>query len=376
MDFEITNLTLRHLVLELKTIIEGSHLNKVQELDNGWLKIRIHTKSGGKNLIVTPNSFFLSNYKMDARQMSSGFGAFLKKYLSNRRILSFEQHEFERIIKIEFEEYYLFLELFGKGNILFTNKEFEIIRPFRSREWKSRSLKKGKVYEFPPERGKNPLTFKETDLIKVFKESEKDSIRTIVSAVNAAPVFCEQSLKDAGIGFASPAKEIDEKKIIKATESIKMFYSFEIGLKEAVLIEENSKKSLLPFSLEIKKEFEIQRFESVNFALNELLAKDVAQKESLKIEQIHSSEKNAIQRTLDTQKQAIEKFNKLEIDSRKKAEYIYANYAQINQAILLVREMKEQKKDEKQIMYKLNSLGLKIKKLSMKEKKLVFENDL
>ena len=133
---QIPNITLAYQVAGLKQVVEGSMLRKVQELENNWIKLKLQTKQGTKDLILTPNALFIAMHSMHARQNTSGYGALLRKHLQNKRILSFAQHGFDRIIVLEFQEYFLIVELFAKGNIVLADKEKKIISAYRKESWK------------------------------------------------------------------------------------------------------------------------------------------------------------------------------------------------------------------------------------------------
>jgi len=138
---QIPNLSLAYLVAELKPLLDGSILRKVQELDNSWLKMRFQTKQGTKDLIAAPDAVFLTSYSMPAKQTTSGYGAFLRKKLANKKVLALEQHGFDRILVMELEGFFLIFELFAKGNVILTDEKKTILSAFRKEQWKDR--KKG-----------------------------------------------------------------------------------------------------------------------------------------------------------------------------------------------------------------------------------------
>ena len=173
----LSNLALKHLVEELQ-ILENGFINKSQTLENGWLKLKVHTKQGDKNLVITPTALFLSEKSLQAKQSPGGFSALLKKYLFNQRIISLKQHSVDRVVVFKFPEHFLVVELFAKGNLVLCNKEMNIIRAMRKEEWKDRKLEAGEEYKFPSSRGANPLEENEKDFYKKLKENKKakDSI--------------------------------------------------------------------------------------------------------------------------------------------------------------------------------------------------------
>ncbi|MCX6802750.1 MAG: NFACT family protein [Candidatus Diapherotrites archaeon] len=105
--FELPNLTLSLQLRELEPFVRGSVIEKAQDLEKGWLKLRLKTAAGSKDLVFSPNAFFMAEYRADAKQQSSGFGAFLKKSLAGKRIIALKQMEAERIVSFEFEDFSL-----------------------------------------------------------------------------------------------------------------------------------------------------------------------------------------------------------------------------------------------------------------------------
>jgi predicted ribosome quality control (RQC) complex YloA/Tae2 family protein len=70
----------------------------------------------------------------------------------NSRILSFEQVDYERIIKLTLEtkesKYELFIELFGKGNVIVV-KDNKIVAVAEEQIWADRTVKSGIEYIYP-----------------------------------------------------------------------------------------------------------------------------------------------------------------------------------------------------------------------------------
>ena len=190
----LDNLTLAYLVKELKPILKGAYVNKVSELKNAHQKIKLHTKQGSKDLILTPNELFLTNYSLQARHTKSSFAVALKKELYNKKIVDLQQHEFDRVITINFLEHSLILELLGQGNKILVDSKGKIIACQKNERWADRTTKKGEQYVFPKPRGINPLKLTQQNLKKAFEESKKDVIRSLVGFVNVSPIVAEEIL--------------------------------------------------------------------------------------------------------------------------------------------------------------------------------------
>ena len=111
MEIELSNLALFHLTQENQFLING-FINKIQTTPEGFLKLKIHTKEGDKNLLINNKAMFVSKKSIPAKKSPGGFSAFIKKYIFNQRIISIEQIGFERIIKMEFPIFQLLTSLF------------------------------------------------------------------------------------------------------------------------------------------------------------------------------------------------------------------------------------------------------------------------
>src|SRR3989338_7580165 len=87
---------------------------------------------------------------------------YLRKKLLGARIRKLEQKGFERIVEIEIEKQEgklsLFIELFGKGNIILV-KDNKILSAVEQQKWADRSVMPGNDYIFP----NKPINFLKMD---------------------------------------------------------------------------------------------------------------------------------------------------------------------------------------------------------------------
>jgi len=361
---QITNLALAYSLLELKPLLENNIISKIQELENTGLKVRL--RSGKKDLILAPNLVFFSSFSMPAKQQSSGFGGFLKKHLSGKKILKLEQHGLDRILVLEFNDYFLVLELFAKGNIILTDKKMEILGVLRNEQWKDRTLRKGREYIFPASKGLNPKEISFGEFEKAVLAQGSDIVHALIQALNIAPVVAEACLSELGIPKDSAAKNISKKQFEKIFEKILEYYSMKKALLKPVLAQTSSGQALLPFSLRETKT--IAEFDSLNSALESLASNPLPDKKQQGLEKKIAE----LEKSIEQQKASKEKFGKQIELNRKKAEAIYAHYAEIQNAFSLLRELKSEKTNKKDIMYKLNSLVF-VKGFDVKNSRLMAE---
>ena len=359
---QIPNISLAYLIAELSPLLEGSILRKVQELDNNWLKLKLQTRQGTKDLIISPNAFFVTSYSLPAKQISSGFGAFLRKRISNKRILSIRQHSLDRIALLEFDEYFLVLELFAKGNVVLLDKEMGIVSAYRREQWKDRKISKGQPYKFPSSKGLSPLQITAEELAALFLESDADCIRSLVSGLNVAPIAGEEACLLAGVDKNASAKTLKPAKIKKLAKALKGIYTVDPKkLKPGI-----AGKQLLPFEAKAAEGFE--PVESLNSALDEHFSSELAEK---KEEVVASNTRGAkLEKKLKMQLASeVEGREQIE-NARLAAEAIYSNYPAVGEAIKLAQSFAGKKITKEEVMYKLSKLGFDDSRIDLKNKKL------
>jgi len=368
MQFEFPNLSLHFLLEEIKPLIDDSILNKVQEINSDLFKFRIHSRKGSINLIVSTNALFLSSYSFPARQQTSGFGAFLNKYLLRKKIISIEQLALERIILMKFNDFNLYFELFGKGNIIFTDKENIILRPLRKESWAARQLKAKEKYLLPPSKGLNPFELTFNELKKILNESNSDVIRTLLKSINLAPIFLEQALIEAQINKNLKANSLNETMTANLFASIKSIISRKP--EKAFLVKFNENNVLVPFKVNFNS---LNEFNSINSALDEIFFESFSSKTNAIKKNFIEKKLNDLDRKILNLSNALNSLKqKIELN-KNKAELIYANFQLIQSIISKLEYLKQKNIPEKQIIELLRKEFPLVKEINFRKKELLLE---
>ena len=198
------------LVRELKDFVKGARVEKFYQLSNEDFKFTIHIPNKGKHEFVYKlgKRFFLSRYSRKTPEKPSMFSMFLRKYLSGGFIEDVYQHDFDRIIILKihnFKDYYLIFEIFGRGNIILTDDNFNIIGVFRESVEKSRILETGKKYTFPEKK------YKKIDETLLTKLSEKKPIvKVLAGDLQLGKLYAEEILFRLGLDKMSKNIEIKD----------------------------------------------------------------------------------------------------------------------------------------------------------------------
>ncbi len=145
----LSTIFLRHLARELDSELSGGFFDKAQQIGPAEFKLSFRTKAGKKDVIVRlPGLVNITSYKIPAPRKPSNFAMKLRKEISGKKVLAVKQHDFDRVIVLDFGEKKLVIELFSKGNLVLT-KDGRILAVFRSEEWRDRKLRFGEEYVFP-----------------------------------------------------------------------------------------------------------------------------------------------------------------------------------------------------------------------------------
>ena len=344
---EIPAITFTYLLQELNGL-ENSLVTKVQELKNNWIRLRLLTKAGQKDLVFCSNAFFISQYSLHARQQSSGFGGFLNKHLKMKKLLAIKQLNSERVFFFDFGSVTLVAELFSKGNLILLDSENKIMMPKRVEHWSTREIKKGLAYKEPP--AIPDITKLSVETFYNYMNCDKKIVPLLVKAFGISPVLAEEACFLAGINRDAQANALGKHTLGELFRILTGFYSnIATKNKTVVLIEHNKNLYLLPFRLTTFKDSVVHEFKTVNEALNELFVSEKFTRKS----STASNKILELQHALQKQKDAIKQCECSARVLKKKAEWMYEHFADVNSAFEFAREQFEQKRGQDVVMYNM-----------------------
>lgn len=350
-EIEVPNLTLSYLIAELRPLLEGSYVNKVQEISGGILKLKLRTKEGSRDLIITPQALYFSSFRSEAS--TSGFAAFLKKRIGSRKIISIEQHEADRIVVIEIGDCFLVLEFFAEGNAVLCGKDWKILQPYHRGEWKDRSLRKGADYRFPSSRGKNPSQASAQEIIEL-RNAKGTIASALIANYNIAPVLAEHALLESGISKSEAASKLNEEKSEALAKSIRGLYSM-AAKAEPVLAKQKSGFVLLPFPLQLAAHEALQAeksFSSLSEALDETISPHILSPETEKETGLRSRSER-LGHSINSQETALERLEAEALECQKKAELILSMQPKVQELLFAFNSGFEKKLSEAELRKKI-----------------------
>ncbi|WP_318786451.1 ribosome rescue protein RqcH [Methanimicrococcus hacksteinii] len=217
----MTSADVAAIVAELtagETTLLDAKVEKIYQPDENEIRLNLFVRGQGRvNLIIESGKrLHMSRYLKESPKVAQSFPMLLRKYIMGARIISIEQHEFDRIVKIGLmrggEESILIAELFSKGNIILTDKEGKIILPMKPVTFKERRIRSGEIYELPKNQI-NPMKTTIPEMKEILSASDRDAIRTLANQFNLGGLYSEEVFKRCDIDKTKPAAELTDGEI-------------------------------------------------------------------------------------------------------------------------------------------------------------------
>ncbi len=244
----LANLDVFFLARELASL-EGARLDNAYQCGEKDFRFRF----GKKDLAVRLGEYAFLGERQPAPARPSQFSMLLRKHLRGGRLDAVKQLGFDRLLELGFGGKSVVLELFSKGNLLLLEGG-KIIRPFKFKEFSSRTLKPRETYSPPPSDKGDPRSC-------VLPSSGK-AVPALSKKVNLAPFYLEEACSRAGVGFKEELDAEKSGRISKALESL-----FKEEARPAVYFEGGKPIAFSPFPLRKFEGREAKAFDSFSEAL-------------------------------------------------------------------------------------------------------------
>lgn len=305
-------------------VLVGGYLDKIFHWDGRNVMLRINTPSSGRKELVLQDLrwLYLSPERPEMPDIPSQFAVHLRKVLTNGRISSVRQREFDRVVVMDLEKgpasFQIIIELFGGGNLVVTS-EGKIIGSVVSRKWRHREIRPGVEYLFPPSRF-DPTSMDAASFRRAVLGSTSDAVRTLATAINVGGQTAEEACRRAGVDKGTKAKELSDDDVARLYDALALM------LKEAAtarrpreVLKGGKPVDVTPIPLLLYATEEARDHESFSDAIHAYIS-------SIEPPEKEDAELARLQRQLEQQRKAIEA---QEAEARafvEMAEAIYSDY--------------------------------------------------
>jgi len=327
--------------------------------------------------------FFLSEKKF-VDGAPSEFCMLLRKNLEGKFLDSIVQLEPERILKFSFktknEERNLYLEFFGKGNVILCNENDIIIDCLIHHKFKNRTMFPKESYKYPSMEH-NLFDIKKDQLSDLLKNSKKDKIViSFATELGLGGVYSEEVCLLSNIDKSTVPKKINNTNILKIINSIKEIINKKFNPK---IIYKDTRTSsgtnsvgkeaidVVPIDLELYKDNEKKEFSSYSEALEEYFTHEL--KLARKKDSPYAKKIKELKWIIGEQEATLKSLKVKETESREKGELIYNNYQLIKEILDEINKASK-KYSWREIKEKLKGHKI-IKDVDVKEKSVVVEID-
>lgn len=365
MKSQISSVDLHYLIEEMQKLV-GSRVDKIYNPEKEEIVIQWHVAGKGREIIriISGKFIFLSDYK-GIYDEPSGFCMFLRKYLEGGKLKKIIQEGSERVALLVFERKgittKMFVELFGKGNIVLTDQNDEIISALEQQKWADRSIMKGENYIFPK---------KEFDFFNITEKEFKkiltpdsELVYKLAKDIGMGGTYAEEVITLAGLN--KNKKDISDSELKTIFKNFKKIIESKI---QAQIIYENNKiKDIIPFELKIYQELDKKSFSSFNEAFDYFFKEEFTSKEEFKSK--HQKEIDKVKNIIEQQNKQIDGLNKKAEEETKRAELIYERYQLVDEILQEIKKARE-KYSFDEIREKLKGHKI-IKEVNSKEKKII-----
>ncbi len=342
------------IVRELQSII-GSRVDKVFQDNPRQIRIRFYGGPSGRAelLIEAGRRIHLTEYRRKSPKLPTSFAMFLRKHLSNRVLSAVSQHDFDRIVLLEFGDITLVAEIFSQGNIVLLDRDSQVMLSLK--KGPEDRVSKGKQYAFP----KPPVSPFEIADVNALRASlqRADLVRSLAVDLGLGKLYAEELCATTGLDKGTKPSELTDQEALAIIDWIKKLERSVSDPKEPVIYGQAGPEEFSPFPLESRKDENPTIARSFNEAADRCYAhgevKEAEQEAALRRE---DASRKLVER-LQIQQTQLEQLRSKARQLRELGDLVYSNFQVLSE---LVEELRRQPKVSRQsILEPLAKKGLR-----------------
>ncbi|RMF31128.1 MAG: hypothetical protein D6752_02795, partial [Candidatus Nitrosothermus koennekii] len=208
----LTALELSNLIEKINSLIDGKeyYVSKIYPiLDDTFLFKLHHAFENDIFLVVSSIGIWITRYMFKGNKQSYFFSSLNR--LTRCKLLNIKQFNNDRIVRLKFLDkvdnedvvFYLFVELFGNGNIILCDSNMRIIATLK----KNRRLKIGAKYTVDIDHRIDPLNIEYEDLYPLLDADDMEE--WLVSNIALPNSIIKMVIEDANLDKVRDKRELD-----------------------------------------------------------------------------------------------------------------------------------------------------------------------
>ncbi len=345
---QLVSLEVYHVVKELQDLA-GAKVSKAFQPDKTEIILELHKTGIGRKLVrIMPGlAVYLTTKKRKNPEAQLGFSKLLRKRLTNARLESIMQKNFERIVEMKFAAldgtYCLIAEFLPHGTLIFCDSNYKIISALEYQKWKDRRILPNLTYEYPPSKSLSPLDLSQQDLFKAISEMHQESlVKFLAIKLSLGGKYAEYLCNKANLD--KNAKSFSGKEIYLLHKELNDILSAASPLV--------SEDDVFLFNGNLK---------SFNEALDIYYGKYIENEELELQESYYSKKLSTLKSILESQKEQLVLAEASVIEGKQKGDLVYANYSKIKEVIGAIKLARSKKIGWAEIAEKLKAAGIDVK---------------
>ena len=197
MKLEMSSLDVAAITLELEPLIKEKYLDNIYQINSETFLFKL--RPGDLNLMIeVGRRIHLTKYEVQIPKEPTQFCMALRKRLRGGRVISIQQHEFERtvILRIQTAEqiYEVIAELFRRGNLVIVDESGAISLALSYVRMRDRNIVKGETFKHAPPSGLNPLKLSLDELSSVKTHGPIPATKALVMTLSIGGLLAKEIL--------------------------------------------------------------------------------------------------------------------------------------------------------------------------------------
>jgi len=333
MKAALTSFDLMALVAEWQGLVAG-YVDKVyQAKDEVTLRINVPGEDR-KELYCKAGKWLVLHKTEEKREAPGPFAMALRRSIDNARITAIEQRGFDRVAILRLDKgatYELVFEMFGKGNIVLV-RGGNTVAAMRTQSFKSRHIRAGIAYDFPPA-GTNPLELDREGFRTAVRAAKGQVVKVLASPLNLGGTYAEELCLRAGIAKDAPVASLtdaDLDGLFTALNNIAV--AVEQERRPAVVLEGGKPVDAMPIDLLLHAGKERREFPAFNDALSTAIA-------SIAVESTaHDDATATLRHRIAQLKETLESLRREAMAAEAKALFLFNHFPLFDELLRAVRE--------------------------------------
>jgi len=328
----LTSFDVMALVAELQDVV-GGFVDKVYHAGEEVI-LRMNLPGRGRAELYFRAGKWLCLHEVPAKPESpTPFAAILRKSLDNARVIKVEQHGFDRVVTLTLDrsgEARLVFELFGKGNVVLL-REGTTVAALHSLSFKSRQVRPGTAYDFPPT-GTNPLDLDREAFHSAIRGGTGPIVKVLAGPLNLGGTYAEELCLRGGLDKSRATKELTAAELDALYTALNnVTAAVEQDRQPAVIVENARAIDATPIDLLQHAAKEHRRFatftEALSLYLRETPEPEVVEPTTAKL-----------QRRIEQQEETLRSLRAEEARLEALAVFLYGHFQVLSDLLLAVRE--------------------------------------